>query len=113
MWQSWVEIEHYFVAQFDHVTVFKAPWRKTSVKGGAHVCSEDAYKYLISLRSHMSPALNGSSALQCFEHGNVVEICNGTMFDFYPRLPHIYHVLYTKPIEGTKMYICERLYKTV
>ena len=24
MWQSWVEIEHYSVAYFDHVTVFKA-----------------------------------------------------------------------------------------
>ena len=31
----------------------------------------------------MSPALNGSTALQCFEHGNVVEIWNGMMFDFY------------------------------
>ena len=23
MWQSWVEIEHYFVAQFDHFTAFE------------------------------------------------------------------------------------------
>ena len=80
MWQL-------LVAQFYHVAAFKALWRKTSAKDGAHMCSED-----VSLRSHMSPALNGSSALQCFECGNVVEICNGTMFDFYPRLPHIYHV---------------------
>ena len=41
----------------------------------------------------MSPALNRSSALQHFEHGNVVEISNGIMFDFYPRLPHVYDSL--------------------
>ena len=34
----------------------------------------------------MSPALNVSTVLQCFEHGNVVEIHNGIMFDFYPGL---------------------------
>ena len=33
---------------------------------------------------HMSPALNGSSAL------SVVEIHNGVMFDFYLRQPHVY-----------------------
>ena len=38
----------------------------------------------------MSPALNGSSALQRFERSNAIEIRNGIMFDFYPGLPHIY-----------------------
>ena len=37
----------------------------------------------------MSPALNGSSALERFERGNEIEILNGIMFDFYPRLPHL------------------------
>ena len=37
----------------------------------------------------MSPTLNGSSALQCFERGNVIEMCNGIMFDFSPGLTHI------------------------
>ena len=37
----------------------------------------------------MSPALNESSALQRFEHGNAVKIPNEIMFDFYPGLPHI------------------------
>ena len=37
----------------------------------------------------MSPTLNGSTALQCFERGNAVEIRNGIMFDFYPGLPHM------------------------
>ena len=36
----------------------------------------------------MSPALNGSSVLQCFEHSNATEIHNIIMFDFYPELPH-------------------------
>ena len=36
-----------------------------------------------------SPTLNGSSALQLFEHGNMVEIRNRIMFDFYQGLPHI------------------------
>ena len=38
----------------------------------------------------MSPALNGSSALQRFECGNMVEIRNVIMFDFYPGLTHTY-----------------------
>ena len=42
----------------------------------------------------MSPALNGSSALQCFERSNVVKIRNGIMFDFYPGLPHITFLYY-------------------
>ena len=37
----------------------------------------------------MSPALNGSSALECFERSNMNKICNGIMFDFYPGLPHM------------------------
>ena len=32
----------------------------------------------------MSPTLNGSTALQHFEHRNTVEIRNGLMFNFYP-----------------------------
>ena len=36
----------------------------------------------------MNPAINGSSALQRFEHGNMVKIRNRIMFDFYLGLPH-------------------------
>ena len=42
MWQSQVEIEYYFIAYFDRVTVFEALYHKTSIKGGAHMCSEAA-----------------------------------------------------------------------
>jgi len=38
----------------------------------------------------MGPALNGSSALCCFEHSNANEIRNGITFDFYPGLPHMH-----------------------
>ena len=46
-------------------------------------------RHWCSFATHMSPALNGSSVLQCFEHGNTVEIHNGIMFDFYLGLPHM------------------------
>ena len=42
----------------------------------------------------MSPALNGSSALQRFECGNAIEIRNGIMFDFYPGLPQLCIYMY-------------------
>ena len=38
----------------------------------------------------MSPALNGSSAIQRFERSNAIEIRDGITFDFYTGLPHIY-----------------------
>ena len=38
----------------------------------------------------MSPTLNGSSMLECFEQSNASEICNRVMFDFYLGLPHKY-----------------------
>ena len=42
MWQSRVEIEHYFIAYFDRITAFKVLYHSTSVKGGAHTRSEAA-----------------------------------------------------------------------
>ena len=38
----------------------------------------------------MSPALNRSFALQCFECSSGVELRTGIMFDFYPGLPQYY-----------------------
>ena len=40
--------------------------------------------------AHMSPALNGSSAIQRFEHSDVIEIRDGITFDFYMGRSHIY-----------------------
>ena len=45
---------------------------------------------LDTFTQHVSPTLNGSSALQRFERGNAIEICYGIMFDLYPGLPHMH-----------------------
>ena len=39
MWQSRVEIEHYSIVYFDHITPFEALKHSTSVMGGAHTRS--------------------------------------------------------------------------
>ena len=39
---------------------------------------------------HMSPALNKSSVMWCFEHSGAIEIRNGIIFNFYTGLPHIW-----------------------
>ena len=44
----------------------------------------------------MNPALNGSSTLERFERSDASEIRNGIMFDFYPGLPHVYHLIIVK-----------------
>ena len=44
----------------------------------------------------MSPALNGSSTLERFERSDASEIRNRIMFDFYPGLPHVYHLIIAK-----------------
>ena len=40
--------------------------------------------------SHMSPALDGSSAIRHFELSDALKIHDGIIFDFYTGLPHIY-----------------------
>ena len=45
----------------------------------------------------MSPALNGSFALQ---RGNAVELRNGIMFDFYLELPHMLASRQVSKIDG-------------
>ena len=51
MWQSPVEIKGYSVAYFDRITVFEVPFRWTSIKGGAHMCFEDAWTSNESMKS--------------------------------------------------------------
>ena len=77
--------------------MFEAPYRWTSVKGGAHTYFVDAG--LSTTR--MSPALNRSSAIQHFKGNNVIKIRNGITFDFYTGLPHTY---------STTLSICEQIY---
>ena len=45
MWQFRVEIEYYSIAYFDHITMFKALYCRTSVKSGTLKC----YVNLISI----------------------------------------------------------------
>ena len=54
----------------------------------------------------MSPALNESTTLECFERGNTVEIRNEIMFDFYPGLPHIYVVAVVTAIMQVYAHTC-------
>ena len=89
MWQSCVEIQGYSVAYFDCITVFKAPYHWTSIKGGAHMHSVDAWIANESTK-HMSPALNGSSAIQRFKGSDAIEMRDGITFDFYMGLPHMF-----------------------
>ena len=45
VWQSWVEIKHYSVAYFDHITALQVLKCRTLVKGGACTCCV----YVVSL----------------------------------------------------------------
>ena len=55
------------------------------VKGGAH---NYAMGKLINTYHVYTVCM--SPALECIKRGNMIEICNGIMFDFYLRLPHAY-----------------------
>ena len=47
-WESWVEIEHYFVAYLDHVIAFEALYHRTSVKAGL-ISDTQTYQEFIHL----------------------------------------------------------------
>ena len=57
--------------------------------GGVQIFRDRFIRYSSFYKARMSPALNGSSAIQRFERSNAIEICNGITFDFYTGLPHI------------------------
>ena len=89
MWQPRVEIEHHSVAYFHRITVFGAPQCRTSINGwGSYTVGKLMNTYHI-YTARMSPALNGSFALQHLQHSNMIKIRNGIMLDFYLGLPHI------------------------
>ena len=80
-----VEIGHYSIAYFDHVqTTVTQNFRK---ERGSYALRR-LTRYSCIFAAHMNPALNGSVVIQCFKRGNVVEMCNRIMFDFYLGLPH-------------------------
>ena len=45
----------------------------------------------------MSPALNGSSAIQCFEGSNAIEICNGTTCNIEEHCSAVFSKNKTRP----------------
>ena len=74
--QFWVEVEHYSIAYFDRITMFKALQRKISVKGSC--CA-------------MSPALNRSFSLQHFEHAvNTNQFAQWNNVRFLPNQRNAY-----------------------
>ena len=91
MWQSWVEIEHYSVAYFDHVPTFKVLQCGTSIKGGGNMHYENVSSIhgFIVYAVRMNPAFDRCSAIQRFKCTNVNETCNRIMFDFYLGLPYM------------------------
>ena len=94
IWQSRIEIKNYSVACFIHISAFEALYRRTSVKSGAdmHCINNKPMNTWHVFTVHITPTLNGSSALQHFECGNMIEICNRIMFNFYPGLPRVLDV---------------------
>ena len=78
MWQSCVETKGYSVMYFDQIAVFEAPYRWTSVKGGAHMCFMDALISNESTKHIWAPPFKGS---------DVIEICDRITFDFHTGLP--------------------------
>ena len=60
-----------------------------SVKGGASsymLCKHMNIWYVY--KASMSPAPSNSLALQCVKLSDALVICNGIIFEYYPRLPH-------------------------
>ena len=57
MWQSHVEIEDYSVVYFDRIAMFKAPYRWSSVKGGAHTRFVDSLDIHASTKHIWAPPL--------------------------------------------------------
>ena len=44
-------------------------------------------------KEHMSPVLNGSSAIRHFKGSDAVKIRDGITFNFYMGLPHVQSVV--------------------
>ena len=97
MWQSWVEIEHYSVAYFDHITVTVRS-AKTKYfhygRGSYALCKLMNTWHIYTAR--MSPTANGSSVLKRFKRSNAIETRNGTTFNFYlGPVPHIWPLVWS------------------
>ena len=64
---------------FKYITTFKALHCLTSLKVGARYIDKCMYEVGVSL------ILNGSTAIHCFKHGNMIKIQGGITFRFLHR----------------------------
>ena len=75
-----------FIAFFDRISVFEAPYRWTSVKGGAHTCFVDAWISNESMKRIWALLLMEVQRYGASKGNNVIEICGGITFNFYMGL---------------------------
>ena len=79
MRQSQVEHKQFSTTHFDHSLCLKHDISKLPLRRKSNVlCKCSNYQ-----TAHLSPALNGSSEVLHFQHGDANEIRNGVMFVFY------------------------------
>ena len=86
MWQSQVEIEHYPLCISTTLPCSKRCSTVLLLRAGLIALCR-LIRYWCSFAARMSPTLNG------FECSNVLELCRGIMFDFYPGLAHMYSTI--------------------
>ena len=79
---------------FDRIAAFKRHITELPLSQGWG--SYTLCRYSCIYEARMNPALNGSSAIRCFECSDAIEICdgtieicNGTILDFYTGLYYI------------------------
>ena len=80
----------YSAMHFDRIAVFKLCITELPLgqgRGSYTLCRLIRYSCIYEAR--MNPALNGSSAIRCFECSDAIEICDGTILDFYTGLYYI------------------------
>ena len=57
VWQFWIEIEDYSVANFKRIAAYKALHHRTSTKGGAHTPFVDTSDIHVSMKHVWAPPL--------------------------------------------------------
>ena len=78
----------YSAVHFDRVTAFELCITELPLSQGWG--SYTLCRYSCIYEARMNPALNGSSAIRCFECSDAIKICDGTILDFYTGLYYMY-----------------------
>ena len=90
MWQSRVEIGHYYVVYFNCIIVFEALYRRTSTKGGAHTHCNRCAKTSIYMQYAWAPPLT-----EVLHFSRIV-------LDFYPGVQHVHSSSFSCCLFGIK-----------